>query len=136
MPISRQDSDEILRFVRELVRSSPMALVDEQVIGAAFDGDPERQLPRYLDALVQAIAARGGYGLPGTLRTLNDHVRTESGQRISGIEVAFDDERARTFDTHAFVLQSDSPIRELAEALTGIRSMIERELPPRRGDQR
>lgn len=136
MSISRQDADEILRFVRELVRRSPIAAVDEQVIGAAFDGDPERQLPRYLDALVQSIAARGGFGLPETLRTLNDHVRTDTGQRIGGIEVAFDEERARAFGTHSLVLQSDAPIRELAEALTGVRSLIERELPPRRGNQR
>jgi hypothetical protein len=136
MPISRQDADEILRSLRELVRNSPLAAVDEEVIGAAFDGDQDRQLIRYIDSFVQAIAARGGYGLTSSLRVLNDHIRTEDGKPISSIEVTFDEERARAFGTHEFVLQSDAPLREFVEALLSIRTMLERELPPGRGDRR
>jgi hypothetical protein len=136
MAISRQDADEILRSIREHVRNSPLSAVDQQIIGAALDGDPDRQLVRYIDFLMQAIAARGGYDLTRSLRDLNEYVRTEDGQQISGIEVVFDDERARAFDTHRFVLQSDAALRELAGELSGIRDIIERDSPPRRGDDR
>ena len=136
MPISRDDADEILRSLREWIRNSPFAPIDEQIIEAALDGDPERVLVRYVDSLTQAIAARAGYGLTGSLHDLNEYVRTEDGNRIGSIEIAFDDESTRAFGTRRLVLQSDEALRELTETLVGIREAIDRELPPRQDRRR
>jgi hypothetical protein len=130
MPLSREDADDILIYLRERVRSSRLAGADQEIIRAALDGPADRVLIRYIDLLSQTLAARGAHGLGGSLGMLNTYVRTERGERIHEIEVVFDQPRARAFGTDSIILQSDRDLRQLAEHLAAIRDDIVAEGPP------